>query len=641
MGKVAVVTFFFLLCVASSLAYLPGVAPQDYEEGSEIKLTVNKLTSVKTQFPYEYYKAPYCRPDHVVEEQENLAQVLVGDRLESSDYQVLMGLPSACNVLCKKTLDDGDANKFRELIDDEYRVNWLLDYLPAATRVHDEAHPNNIITYYERGFLVGFKKNDKYYLNNHVKLIVKYHWNEQDPQATEKRTARIVGFEVEPFSVQHVIEGQWNEKQLEQNKLTTCKAAGSIASGAEALYQNQPVDAKGDVVFTYDVEFVESPEKWASRWDHYLLMGDNQIHWFSIINSLMIVLFLTGMVAMIMLRTLHRDIRRYNEIAANTEEAQEETGWKLVHGDVFRPPVHPLLLSVYVGSGVQCFAMAVSTLFFAVLGFLSPANRGGLLLAMLLLFVFMGVFAGYYSARLYKTLKGDQWKRCTMMTAFGFPGVVFCIFFVLNGFSYFHQSTYVPFGSMFFLLVLWFGISVPLVFLGSYFGYKKPEVKHPVRTNQIPRQIPEQAWYMKPIFSILVGGILPFGAVFIELFFIMSSIWLHQFYYVFGFLFLVMIILVITCAEISIVMCYFQLCSEDYHWWWRSYLTSGSSAVYLFAYSILYFATRLQITKFLSALMFFGYMFIISYAFFIVTGTIGFFACFVFVRQIYAYVKVD
>jgi len=44
------------------------------------------------------------------------------------------------------------------------------------------------------------------------------------------------------------------------------------------------------------------------------------------------------MVAMIMLRTLYRDISRYNQL--ETEEAQEETGWKLVHGDVFCPPVN-------------------------------------------------------------------------------------------------------------------------------------------------------------------------------------------------------------------------------------------------------------------------------------------------------------
>ena len=58
-------------------------------------------------------------------------------------------------------------------------------------------------------------------------------------------------------------------------------------------------------------------------------MMDDQIHWFSIINSLMIVLFLSGMVAMIMMRTLHRDISKYNQLET-ADEAQEETGWKLV-----------------------------------------------------------------------------------------------------------------------------------------------------------------------------------------------------------------------------------------------------------------------------------------------------------------------
>merc|ERR1711959_567713 len=135
-------------------------------------------------------------------------------------------------------------------------------------------------------------------------------------------------------------------------------------------------------------------------------------------------------------------------------------------------------------------------------------------------------------------------------------------------------------------------------------------VSLPVRTNQIPRQIPAQPWYISGVFSSLVGGILPFGAVFTELFFIMSSIWQHQFYYLFGFLVLVVIILVITCAEISIALTYFQFTSEDYRWWWRSFFASAASAVYVFLYSWLYFSTRLQIEKMVSVMLYFGYMFI-------------------------------
>ncbi len=62
------------------------------------------------------------------------------------------------------------------------------------------------------------------------------------------------------------------------------------------------------------------------------------------------------------------------------------------------------------------------------------------------------------------------------------------------------------------------------------------------------------------------AGVLPFGAVLVELVFVMTALWEQQLYYIFGFLMSVMLILTVTCAEISIVMCYFQLCSEDYRW---------------------------------------------------------------------------
>jgi len=146
---------------------------------------------------------------------------------------------------------------------------------------------------------------------------------------------------------------------------------------------------------------------------------------------------------------------------------------------------------------------------------------------------------------------------------------------------------------------------------------------------------------MHPVFAVLVGGILPFGAVFIELFFIMSSVWSHQIYYVFGFALIVLIILVVTCAEITIVMTYFQLCSEDYRWWWRSFLTSGSSALYLFLYSILYYVSKLNFTRYEAGVQYFAYMFLVSFTFFLLTGSIGFFACLWFTRTIYGAIKVD
>ncbi len=42
-------------------------------------------------------------------------------------------------------------------------------------------------------------------------------------------------------------------------------------------------------------------------------MTDVQIHWFSIINSVIVVFFLAGILSMIIVKTLRRDIARYNQ----------------------------------------------------------------------------------------------------------------------------------------------------------------------------------------------------------------------------------------------------------------------------------------------------------------------------------------
>jgi len=630
-GALLAAALALALAQRCSAFYLPGVAPQDYEHGDVVGLKVNKLSSTKTQLPYEYYSLPYCQPETIVNSAENLGEVLRGDRIENSLYQVSIGQDEQCKLLCKLTLNDKSAGEFEAKVKDDYRVNMILDNLPVAMVKMREDNGKPIKTY-ERGFPVGFmassgQKGDKAqaYLHNHVRLTILIH------KDIETEMSRIVGFEVEPFSAAH--------KQGKSGELSTCNPEKMVYVSHEG--EPQLVASGKEVIFTYDVLFRLSDIKWASRWDTYLLMTDDQIHWFSIINSLMIVLFLSGMVAMIMLRTLHRDISKYNQLET-VEEAQEETGWKLVHGDVFRPPAAPGMLSVLCGCGVQLTGMGVVTVLFAVLGFLSPANRGGLMTAMLLLFVFMGLFAGYTSARLFKQFKGTEWKTNTLKTAFLLPGAVFAIFVCMNTLIWGQKSSgAVPFGTLFALLFLWFGISVPLVFVGSYFGFKAPAAEDPVRTKMIPRLIPEQAWYMHPAFSILIGGVLPFGAVFIELFFILTSIWLHQFFYAFGFIMIVGMILVLTCAEIAIVLCYFQLCAEDYNWWWRSFLTSGSSAGYMFAYSVFYFFTKLEITKFVSGLLYFGYMSIAALVFFVSTGTIGFYACYWFVWKIFSAIKVD
>lgn len=579
----------------------------------------------------------FCRPKEGIKSySENLGEFLRGDRIENSRYEISMMTEEYCRVLCQVELKPKDVNDFKRVIKDQYHHNWIVDNLPAASIVDNEQYST---TQYV-GFPIGFTDGKNYFLYNHANIILEYH-------VVEGEGRRIVGFYVEPLSVQHKFanDGAWDGKEPAP-ALQTCKGGNKHLNYDDVKSTPQKVTT-GRVVFSYDVQWRESEVRWASRWDIYLSMDHavpDKVHWFSIFNSIVIVVFLAFMVAVILLRALHRDISQYNRLPTDEDKAEEreETGWKLIHADVFRPPTDfPMLFSVIVGTGLQILLSMFFLIIFSAVGFLSPANRGSIMIGMLLLFVLMGSAAGFTSARLYKTFKGKQWQRCTILTATLFPGAAFLLFFVLDLMVWSAGSTgAVPFLTMLAILTLWFGISVPLVFLGAYFAYKRDPLEFPVVTSTIPRQIPEQPWYLHPLLTTLVGGVLPFGACFVELFFVMSSLWMDQYYYVFGFLLLVYLILLVTCAEISVVLNYFTLCAEDYRWWWRSLLTPGATALYVFLYSVFYVA-RLQSTHALTYILYFSYMAMLSVAGFLVTGTIGFFACFYFNYQIYASIKVD
>ncbi|EAZ24951.1 hypothetical protein OsJ_08732 [Oryza sativa Japonica Group] len=608
-------------------------------------------------YPHNYYSLPFCTPpDGVKDSAENLGELLMGDRIENSPYRFRMHANDSDLFLCRSPPLAADAfNLLKKRIDEMYQVNLILDNLPAIRYTKKD-------DYFLRwtGYPVGIRVGVDYYVFNHLQFTVLVHKYEEANVARVMGTGdatdgfpstgkdgsggaagssgwMVVGFEVVPCSIKHNPD---DVKSLKMYGKYPRSIKCDPTTVSMSIKENEPI------VYTYEVSFVESDIKWPSRWDAYLKMEGAKVHWFSILNSLMVIAFLAGIVFVILLRTVRRDLTRYEELdsEAQAQMNEELSGWKLVVSDVFRAPSNPMLLCVMVGDGVQILGMAVVTILFAALGFMSPASRGTLITGMLFFYLVLGILAGYVGVRVWKTIKcGDHtgWMAVSWRVACFFPGIAFLILTTLNFLLWGSQSTgAIPFSLFVILILLWFCISVPLTLVGGLLGAKAPHIEYPVRTNQIPREIPPQKY---PSWLLVLGaGTLPFGTLFIELFFIMSSIWMGRVYYVFGFLFIVLLLLVIVCAEVSLVLTYMHLCVEDWKWWWKSFFSSGSVAIYIFLYSINYLVFDLKsLSGPVSATLYLGYSLFMVIAIMLATGTVGFISSFCFVHYLFSSVKAD
>lgn len=122
-----------------------------------------------------------------------LGEILRGDRIWQSGYDLKFGIDQPCLRLCDLRATQSGIRRASNLIKDGYVVHWSIDGLPGATTFETNNHRRK---YYAAGFPMGFvDENDISYLYNHVMLVIRYHRGVTNGEYT------IVGFEVYPKSV--------------------------------------------------------------------------------------------------------------------------------------------------------------------------------------------------------------------------------------------------------------------------------------------------------------------------------------------------------------------------------------------------------------------------------------------------------
>ncbi|KAK6019353.1 endomembrane protein 70 [Ostertagia ostertagi] len=255
--------------------YVPGVAPVEFKSGDPIEVKAIKLSSTKTIVPYEYYYLPFCRPDgDLLYKSENLGEVMRGDRIVNTPYQLFneRGL-SMFFLPCTKAepgeVSASAAKRLMDRIKEDYHAHLLVDNLPSATKYEV---PKTGEVFYDLGYKIGWVGEDgKVFLNNHLDIVMLYH--EHMPGLY-----RVVGFEVKPRSI----------KSVTFTKDKKCTGIDKESNFYELKEEGQRIH------WTYSVTWEISDIPWASRWDVYLSVKAVDIHWFSILNSIVVVLSLSG-----------------------------------------------------------------------------------------------------------------------------------------------------------------------------------------------------------------------------------------------------------------------------------------------------------------------------------------------------------
>uniref|UniRef100_A0A0D6QVG0 Transmembrane 9 superfamily member n=1 Tax=Araucaria cunninghamii TaxID=56994 RepID=A0A0D6QVG0_ARACU len=568
-----------------------GYSDHKYSDRDHVPLYANKVGPFQNPSEtYQFFDLPFCKPDHMTEKREDLGEVLNGDRMVDAPYKLEFNVNKESEVLCKKKLTKQDLGKFREAIKNDYYFQMYYDDLPIwgfIGKVDKEMKPD--------------QKGPRYLLYTHVHFEIFYN----------------------------------KDRVIEINVRTDPRFTVDITEDKEL-----------EVEYMYSVKWQETDLPYEQRMEKYSksssLPQHLEIHWFSIVNSCVTVLLLTGFLATILMRVLKNDFVKYSH-DEETADDQEETGWKYIHGDVFRYPPHKSLFCSVLGSGTQLLALAIFIFMLALVGVFYPYNRGALYTALVVIYALTSGIAGYTAASFYRQLEGKNWVWNLLMTGCLFCGPLFLTFCFLNTVAIaYHATAALPFGTILVILLIWTLVTSPLLVLGGIAGKNsKTEFQAPCRTTKYPREIPPLPWYRGTIAQMAMAGFLPFSAIYIELYYIFASLWGHKIYTIYSILFIVFIILIIVTAFITIALAYFQLAVEDHEWWWRSVLCGGSTGVFIFGYCFYYYFARSDMSGFMQTSFFFGYMACICYGFFLMLGTVGFRASLLFVRHIYRSIKCE
>ena len=612
--------FFFVSLIFNQIIIINSNSIFDYSHarGDPLSIQAGTLSSKMAIIPYGYTKLNICQSKKIIKAEDTLGEILTGESYYTTGYIAKTNEDQYCQVLCYNILTENNVENFKKLIKRRYFSNWIVDKLPAGRILYNIETKQTSLRYFN-GIPLGFLLDEKFFIYNHLQFHILLNRIQEDRY-------NVVGFNILPMSIKH-----------DKEKPICATESKDILNNFQKPLQ--PLEP-GNILFTYDVIYEYSDIPFASRWDHYKT-SKASIHWTGIIVSEVFVLFASIFVVYIFKKNVNSNIDDYNYRVSQFEEIYEND-WRLVAGDVFRPPaVNCLLLSSILGNGCQLLCMFSITLFLGVFGFMNPERRMNILNVGILLYCFFGLISGYVSANFYRFWNGESWLRVAIFTSILFPGTLVIGYSIVNIVLTIEKSNAaVNFSDIISLFFLWIFCTFPLILIGSFFGFKSNKINIPFNINKIPSIIPSKPWYLHYRYITFLTGLIGFATIFIEFSYVMAALWRHQIYFLATFFWISSLLFIIVVGEMTIIVVYFNLCYGDYNWWWKSFIIGSSPVIYFILYSILYFF-YLRITRLSAMIVYFGLMGMISSMVILICGTVSIFFSMGFLNLIYTKIRID
>ena len=693
-----------------------------YAAGEPVVVWVSSLTPFHN--PSESYSLrddlPLCSPprlpDSPAQRPPHLGELLIGSALQNSDWDVRFLKPVERARLCSVStpISDEAARLLAFAVSNHYLAAFLVDDLPVYAMVGELVLDEESVEELERDAERaphGIADNTFVYTVSRLDPYL--------PRARALRAQRAARPSLSPSLALTCSPARPPARARARPPACAPSRApaqhrelsiGYSASGDQIVAVNltvtDPVAVKAGATFdlTYSVQWVRSDVPFEQRFSRYI---DNdlrrtQVRWFGVVNSALMAVFLCGTVALILLRTLRADFARY--IRDEEEEGGggggaggnalvtaggastgsvidkamgDETGWKLVSGDVFRRPGHIVLYSALVGVGSHLFLLSVLVIAASLAGSLH-VDRGAVLKAAVFGYSVTSVASGFFSGAFYRGLmlgtgtgirsptgaggaggaggaaaaaggageeEGNRdWMRVMVLSAVLFPALCVGVSLVLSGVALaYGTSSYVSLWTILKLAAVWTALSLPLTIVGTMLGRRSAPAAGgvPFRVVPVPRPVPARPWFASRLALVLLAGFLPFGSVFVEIYYVATSAWGHAIYAAWAIFLVVLLILAMVVSCVSIVSVYLLLNAEDHAWHWHSFLSGASVALYVFAYACYFFVFRTEMTGALQAAFYFGYSGLACCGLALMTGTVGTVSAAAFVRAIYSSIKGD